>query len=184
MAAFVRGFRHWCYAYFSKPVADRRVYQLLRKQAVQKILEIGIGNAERSLRMIEMAATRFPVEQVSFSGVDLFEMRSADQPAGLSLKAAHKKLTASGARIRLVPGDPFAALARMANTIGPTDLIVISADQTGESLARAWFYLPRLMHETSQVLQETLVNGQLQLLPISMLEIHRLAGTGQKRRAA
>jgi hypothetical protein len=65
-------------------------------------------------------------------------------------------LAASGARLRLVPGDPYSALAHAANSLLDTDLVVIRADQDPVALERAWFYLPRMLHEQSVVLVEQL----------------------------
>lgn len=104
--------------------------------------------------MIEAAALHSPVGDVHYTGIDLFEDRTATDGPGMPLKAAHRLLKATGARIQLVPGDPHTALSRAANALGGTELVVISAGHDPKSLAQAWFYLPRMLREGSQVLVE------------------------------
>jgi len=70
---------------------------------------------------------------VSYVGVDLFEDRSTADAAAqrISLKAAHRLLCSSGARVRLLPGDPYSVLARAANHLGKADLVVVSSELPG-----------------------------------------------------
>jgi len=179
MAGF---FRSLYLRYFSQPKADRAIYKLLKKQPMRKILELGIGTGERTLRVLEHCPAS---DETSYTGIDMFEARQNGDGAGLSLKAAHKLLSASGAKVRLVPGDPFSALSRSANAIGKQDLIVISADQDRESLAKAWFYVPRMLGETTVVLLEDKVDGISTLRTVPHDEIATLAQPpGKSRRAA
>ena len=69
----------------------------------------------------------------------------------MTFKQAHQLLKATGATIRLVPGNAFSALARMANDVTETDLLIIGADQNQAALAKAWFYVPRMLHAHSLV---------------------------------
>lgn len=173
-------------AYFSKPAGDRIVYRAIRRTRARKILELGLREGRRARRIIE-AATRGAAESVSYTGIDLFELRPPAENDGLSLKEAHSLLKPTRARVRLIPGDPFAALARMANEIGPCDLIVIASDQPAESLERAWFYVPRLLHATTNVFIER--PGSEQAATRCELLAHdeirrRAALCGHRRRAA
>jgi hypothetical protein len=140
-------------AYLAKPAADRVVYRAVRNTRAGHLVGLGLGCGRLTRNLIQLAAQYTARERVRFTGIDLFEMRPAASP-GLSLKQAHSLLTPSGARVRLVPGDPFSALARTANSLLDTDLVVIRADQDPASLQRAWFYLPRMLHEHSVVLVE------------------------------
>ncbi len=136
--------------YLSRPVHERCLYRAVWRHKFRSVVEIGMGTGLRSRRLI--AAARYVAANpgVRFTGIDLFEARPGDAP-GMTLKSAHRLLKPLVHKLQLVPGDPFSALSRMANTLGGTDLIVISADQTGDSLERAWFYLPRMLHEHSLV---------------------------------
>jgi hypothetical protein len=187
MLPLVRQCRRFYLDYFSQPASDRVLYRALRKRPAHKILELGIGAGQRTLRMLEIVAACRPDSQISYAGIDLFEARSETDGPGLSLKAAHQQLRASGAKVRLVPGDPLSALARMANEIGPVDLIVISADQDRDSLARSWFYFPRMLHAATRVFLEEreTTDGPAQLSELSRAQINdRVALTAPRRSAA
>lgn len=174
-------FRSLYLRYFSQPKADRALYKLLKKQPMRKILELGIGTGERTLRVLEHCPAS---DETSYTGIDMFEARQNGDGPGLSLKSAHKLLSASGAKVRLVPGDPMGALSRSANAIGKQDLIVISADQDRESLAKAWFYVPRLLTETTTVLLEEKHDGESSLRTVPHDEIATLAQPPAKGRRA
>jgi hypothetical protein len=168
-------------SYFSKPKGFRPLYRAIRKRPPTKIVELGIGTAERTLRMLELCEAG---SETSYTGIDLFEARGEGAGPGLSLKAAHTKLAATGVKVRLVPGDPFSALARSANALSGQDLILISADQDREALARAWFYVPRMMHPGTFVLLEELVDGEPVLSQLLLVDVETLAQAPKGRRAA
>ena len=175
-------------SYLSKPVADRLIYRLIPRRRVLKIVEFGVGSGQRAIRMIQAAAYFTTPEQVQYTGIDLFEARGDPTRPGLALKEAHRLLKATDARIRLLPGDPFSALARAANSLADTDLVIISADQDPVSLARAWFYLPRMLHSGSQVYQAYQEevrdpNQAVALRLVPLAEIHSLAAARSRRAA-
>jgi hypothetical protein len=121
-----------------------------------------------------------------YAGIDLFELSSDVGPPKLSLKSAHCKLKPTGAKVRLVPGDPFTALARSANEIGACDVIVVAGGHDPDALGRAWFYIPRLLHPGTQVFVERV--GEAANVSVFELlsheEIRRLAHAGMPRRTA
>ena len=167
-------------AYFSQPKQYRSLYKLLRSKPLRRITEVGVGQAQRTLRMLELCP---PTEDTAYTGIDLFEARQNGDGPVLPLKAAHSLLATTGAKIRLVPGDPFSALARTANALARQDLILISADQDRESLAKAWFYVPRMLHETTTVLLEEPAGDATVLRSVGHEEIAKLAGAKGKRAA-
>jgi hypothetical protein len=136
--------------------------------------------------MIQAAQSRFPESQVCYAGVDEFEARAAGQTAGLPLKAAYQMLRRTGARIRLLPGDPATAIPRGANTLAKVDLLVISAGITPESLAPAWLYVPRVLSEQSLVVHERSdsVGSPVGFRVVSRRRIEELAIRATGRRAA
>ncbi len=140
-------------AYFAKPAADRAVFRNIRKIRAGHLVGIGLGDGELARKMILLAGQDTTRPKVRFTGIDLFEMRP-DSGACMTLKQAHRMLHSLDARVQLVPGDPFTALARTANSLLDTDLVVIRATQLGDALDRAWFYLPRMLHDGSLVLIE------------------------------
>ncbi len=172
-------------AHFSKPATDRVLYRAIQKRRFRAILEIGLGSADRALRMIRLAQRAAGHEAVRYVAIDMFEARPAEN-RGLSLKEAHRVLKTTGAHVQLIPGDPASALARSANALGPLDLVIISGDCDEQSLAGAWFYLPRVLHSGSHLYLESggpREQGRpLRLLPAS--EIEERAGAQRRRRAA
>ncbi len=171
--------------YLSSPAADRPVYRAIRRHRVRTVLELGIGDGRRAQRMIEMAAQYAPIEEIRYAGIDLFEGRTAADGPGVNLKLAYRMLNGTGAKVQLVPGDPFSGLARAANSLRQVDLIVVSARLDREQLSRAWFYVPRLLHEKTVVLQESiLAGGRLQMQQLALEEIEQLAASTAARRAA
>jgi len=140
-------------AYLSKPVSERVIYRKIGKSRPTRLVVLGLGNGELARRMIRMASRFSPGKQVTFTGIDLFEMRTGGA-AVLSLRDAYRLLCPHGAKIRLVPGDPQAALATAANSLLDTDMVVVRADQDADRMRTAWFYVPRMLHAASTVLIE------------------------------
>lgn len=138
-------------ARFSKPTEDRAIYRTIQKSGAKRFVEIGIERAVRSQRMIEMAAAETPLEDIVYTGIDPFEGRGEIDGLGLSLKKAHHVLRETGARIRLLPGDPLRVLARSANNLGSADILLIATPRAARGLDRAWFYIPRILAPTGVV---------------------------------
>jgi hypothetical protein len=170
-------------SHLSKPASDRPIYRLVNRRRIRRIVELGVGLGGRAVRMIEAAAFHGPIGDVRYTGIDLFEDRTGSEGPGMPLKTAHRLLKATGARIQLVPGDPFTALSRVANGLGGTELVIISAGYDPESLARAWFYLPRMLREGSQVLVEQAQGpeGRLAVRAVREERIAELAATSSDR---
>ena len=100
------------------------------------------------------------------------------------LKEAHHRLKRHGVHVHLIPGDPFSALARSANTLTGTDLIVIRGDQATEALRRSWFYVPRMLHEQSVVLQESNSATAVHFTTLSRTSIDQWASENTASRRA
>jgi len=147
--------------WFAKPAVERCVEQTVKRQRPRRILEIGLGDGARARRVISLAQRYHARHEVHFIGIDLFEDRHGEQPL-FSLKDAYRQLRSTGARVRLVPGDPYGALVRAANSLAGIDLVLISAEVSKASLASAWFYLPRTLAKNAIVLwaDGTLPDGE------------------------
>ena len=171
--------------YLSNPPEARCLYRAVWRHRVASIVEIGMGLGLRSRRLISTAHSVNPGQPIRFTGIDMFEARPDDSP-GMTLKRAHRELKPLVSRLQLVPGDPFSALARTANSLGDTDLVVISADQDEESLERAWFYLPRMLHANSLVFVEQASSkpGKSVFCQLEMKQIDSRASAVASRRAA
>jgi hypothetical protein len=134
--------------------------------------------------MIALALRHHRSEQVRYAGLDLFEARPEGAPR-LSLKAAHRLLSVTGAQVRLVPGDLRSGLLHSANTLTKTDLVVISSDVDQSLLESAWFYFPRMLHPDSVVMLE-LGNVRPSFQPLNHDQVVELAkkAAGVVRRAS
>jgi hypothetical protein len=170
--------------HLSNPASDRAIYRLLQQGNVRKIVELGVATGERTLQMIEIAATRIPRAEIRYTGLDLFEARSEADGRGMAFKTAYQTLRATGATVQLVPGDPLAGLARIANTLGKVDLLIFSAGLP-MSQPESWRFVPRLLHDRTQVgVEERMANGQTTLQWKPAEEIHRYAAAASRRKAA
>ncbi len=171
-------------AHFSKPVGDRALYQAIGRLPARRILEIGIGSADRTMRLVKLARQMAGGEPVRYVAIDMFEGRGSDQPRGLSLKETHRLLATTGVPTQLIPGEPAPALARAANALANMDLVLISAQHDATSLAGGWFYVPRMLHPGTQVFLETRATDggtSLRLMPAAEIEV---LATSTRRRAA
>jgi hypothetical protein len=162
--------------HFSKSPIDRLIYRAIHRGKLTKITEVGVGLGQRALRMIEIARMHAPADQVRYVGVDPFEGRTEADGPGLSLKEAYQLFRTTGIKSRLLPGDPFTALSHGANIVGPADLVIVSRSVESRAMARAWFYLPRMLHNTSRVLIEEVRGGQVILRELSIARVRELAG--------
>lgn len=174
---------HFCY--FSNPPANRPIYRAIRRLRATKIVELGIGDGRRTLRMIAAAKLASPGRNIQYVGFDRFE--DQPEPAGprLTLKAAHRLLGGLGVRARLVPGEPRESLIGVANSLGMVDLLVLPAEMVSPSTVRTWFFIPRMLHPGSVVLVERAqADGRKSFEPMPRTEIDALAAAGAVRRAA
>ncbi len=140
--------------HFSKPASDRAVYQAVYQRRIRRIVELGVGTAQRAARLIEVAAGRSPSDQIVYTGVDPFEGRTAVDGPGMTLKATYRTLRATGARVSLLPGDPATIFSAAANNLGTADLVLIAWPMPRTMLPRACYYLRRMLHDGSLVLLE------------------------------
>jgi hypothetical protein len=173
-------------AYLSQPATDRLLYRSIDKRPLRSILEIGVGSGVRAERLIAVTMRHTTDAELCYTGIDLFE----DRPAGaerIGLKQAYQSLRQQHVKVQLVPGDPFAALARISNYITGVDLVVVSGDQDADSMARAWLFLPRMIHaETLIFSQATDAHGKLtDFVEMTRQQLDELAGLrGRRKRMA
>ncbi len=176
--------KHAYLVYLSQPATDRAIYRLIDKRPIRSILELGVGDGVRAERMIAVASRQDA--ELLYTGIDLFEDRPAGAPQ-IALKQAYQQLRQQHVKVRLVPGDPFDALARIANETSGIDLVVVAGDQDPEAMARAWLFLPRMIHDDTLVLSQA-ADAQGRLADFSQLtrqQVDELAGLrGRRRRVA
>ena len=173
--------RYLYYAHLSHPSHERLLYRWIKRRLTTRLVEVGMGPAVRSARMIALASSLAQGSAVQYTGVDLFEARG-DGTAGVTLKRAFCLLRPTGARVRLVPGDVLTALSRHANHLAGIDLVVISADQDPYSLGQAWLYVPRMLHAQSLVFLEKRSPQGSEFPLMSHRDIEAAAGRALRRR--
>ncbi len=166
--------------HFSHPGSERPLYRAIRRTGPRRIVEIGLGDCRRAIRLIRAARLVHPAEPICYTGIDLFEAGSDPSLHTVSLRQAYQLLRATGAAVRLVPGPCGAALARVANTLLGTDLLIIAHRADEPALRSAWFYVPRMLHERSQVLVYQRQGDRIQFARLSSEEISRLASAGSR----
>jgi hypothetical protein len=165
----------------AKPAAERVLFAAIADGAINRIVEIGVGDCSRGRRLIDLSA-KYGGETVSYCGLDLFESAPHGR-ATMRLKDAFRKLQMSGAKIKLVPGEPQLTMATCANGLTNTDLIVFGSQFDWESLGPVWMYVPRMLGKRSQVWRQ-LDDGCFER--ISFAEVERLAERAieQRRKSA
>jgi hypothetical protein len=142
-------------AYASQPRTDRQLYRLVKLHGISRIVELGIGSVERATSMISVAQRYAADGKVAYTGLDWFDARSGDLPA-MKLKQTYCELQATGAQIRLTPGEPARSLRAISNSHPHTGLLLISAAVSDSTLEAAWFYVPRMLDGRSIMLRERL----------------------------
>lgn len=153
--------------YLSKPVSQRALFLHAIEHPVGSILEIGIGSGERIKQVLSLCNMPEGVTQIRYAGVDPFESAGAGVPH-MNLKAAHRMLSEFGVKAHLIPGEPAGALARVAHTVLPSDLIIIDgcwgADAAQQKAITDW--LPRLCHAKSTIFATSTPGGKLETIPL------------------
>jgi hypothetical protein len=135
--------------------------------------------------LIDAAARFTPRSDIQYIGMDSFEDRGETDGPGLSLLTAYRKLTRSGVKIKLIPGDPLRSLARAANELGQVDLLIISPQSETDRLSRIWYFVPRLLHAQSQIFVEQLLPGSKKAFQaVSPREIDQWAAKAVRWKAA
>ncbi len=167
-----------------QPAADRVVFQAIYRAKAQRILELGLTSAARTLRMLTVARLATPSKTPYYIGIDLFEDRPGPTPAVWSLREAYRTLRAAGAQVRLVPAEPSMGLMQVANELGKLDLMLISAGAMPAENSHLWLFLPRMLNQQAVVLCQHLGGGnQASFERLDCAALGRLAALTKHRAA-
>lgn len=169
--------------WLSGPSSERTLYRQMAKVKPTRILEIGLGMGVRTLRMFDVARRYCDSNEISYTGIDLFESRGADSGA-LKMKDAYKLLRQQGVKVKLVPGDALAAMTMTANSLSNTDLIVIDSDIAEASLDQAWRYFPRMIHENTLILRQTRQEDRKAFTRLTSADVDSLIEQAEQQRPA
>jgi len=174
-------------SYLSHPDAFRPIYRAIRRTRPTAILELGIGDGQRAVRMLRLASLSRRPGEIRYTGLDRFEDRAACDGPGMTLKLAHRLLSRTAARIRLLPGEPLQTLGSRANDLGRFDVAIFSWRLDYQQSGWAWYFVPRLLDEQALVFREkVLPGGRLVVETLDRAHIDCLARQARpvKRRAA
>ena len=174
-------FRYFKLCRFSQPTHHRALYRGVATDNVRRIVEIGVGNGERTSHLIASILRQHDASDVRYAGIDLFE---AGGDASIPLKEFHAKLKPFKINLRVVPGVAATALQRTANDLRGTDWVIISGDQPTESIDAAWHFLPRMLHQKSKVWMETPERNRFDVLTARDVSEQLALRVKKRRRAA
>jgi hypothetical protein len=176
---------HYAYlAHLSRPKAVRKLYRLVKRLRICRIVEIGVSDVQRTVRLIRTAQRFAGDKGVTYAGLDWFDARPDGQPP-LALKDAYRMLHQTKASVRLVPGEPAVSLSAVANWLPHTGLLLISPTVADDSLASSWLFVPRMLDDRSVVLREHLsVDAEPAFTRLSAAELAQYAGQTPASRAA
>lgn len=176
---------YWKLVLFGKPEADRAVYKLASRLVPLQIVEFGLGNGQRAENLIRVVQRRCdPGVPLRYTGIDLFEGRPEGE-SRLTLINAHRRLTLTGAKVRLLPGDFAGSLPRLANQLQGVELMIVTTGQTMKELAGSWYFVPRILSENGVLLLKCRDESEDSFLKITRSEVEALAlRSGPHRRVA
>lgn len=167
-------FQFWALTWFSKPACDRLLYKLAAKHRPKCIVQFGLASLQQAEKLIQVCQHFSGCEEIRYTAIDQFEART-NKVAGLTLKEAHRVLSTTGAKTRVMPGDAPQMLPRMANQLTGTELLVISLDGGRETLDSCWFFIPRMLQAGSLVLLQENRGAGGAFQPLSVADVEQLA---------
>jgi hypothetical protein len=162
--------------HFAKPASQRSLIRHLLEHPIGSVMEIGMGDGQRTRRVLELIQRSRPIETLRYVGVDLFESSEGVEPH-LTLKQAHRMLSELGVKGQLIPGDVGTTLPRVAHSVQPCQLVIVDGyDHLGASQTLE-HWLPRLVASGGQVFCSKLPGASLDSITV-------MAAVDAARRAA
>lgn len=104
---------------------DKKLFRKIDSMSVQSVLEITVGDGQRSLAMLQRLTHKGHSTPIHYIAIDEFELGGGL----LTLREFHKQLREFPAKAHLVPMPIDAGLDRVVRTYGQVDLIIWSSDE-------------------------------------------------------
>jgi hypothetical protein len=181
-------FRYAARAFFSKaaPTPEKELLRIAKQHTIRRIVEVGIDSVDSTAQLLEALVKQAKDAPIKYTALDLFDARPDGAPS-TPLVGVYRRFIATGAKVRLTPGDLAPSLCAEANSLADTDLLLLSREASDEALAHAWFYVPRMCHPGTLVLRRTDgeatdTTGEWETIPLA--EISARANYRPARRAA
>lgn len=121
-------------------------------------MEIGTWTGDRAVTMIKLAKRYHEAKEIDYYGFDLFGQMTTERFAEEKSKwpptqqEADKKLSTTGANIRLFQGDTMKILPDMVPKLPKMDLVFIDGGHSLETIANDWHWVSKLMHDKTVVI--------------------------------
>jgi hypothetical protein len=181
-------FRYAARAFFSKtaPTPEKQLLRIAKQHTIRRIVEVGIDSVDSTAQLLDALVKQAKDAPVKYTALDLFDARPDGTPT-TPLVGVYRRFIATGAKVRLTPGDLAPSLCAEANSLADTDLLLLSREASDEALVHAWFYVPRMCHPGTLVLRRTDgMDGDAtgEWAPISLSDIAARANFRTARRAA
>ena len=144
------------YDTFRAPRRYHHLYDTIRTLKAKSILEVGVWNGKRAVKMINEALQHTP--KILYVGYDLFEDLgeagyqeefSKRPPSEEEVKILLKK---TGVEILLFKGNTLKTLPESIEGLPKIDFIFIDGGHSVETIASDWLFIQKLMHDTSVVI--------------------------------
>ena len=169
------------YCYFLRPVAERALHRLIQKRKPGTVIEIGLGDGERSVRLIK-SVLRFRPHGGRYYGIDPFEA-NADRPH-ISLKEAYLRLRRLQCEATFFPGHPAIVIPNVANQITDVELLVVGPEVDASDLVDTFPFWPRMLDKGGVVAQYDAAAEKYLVLSWDDVTERARQQTRQQRRAA
>lgn len=181
-------FRYAARAFFSKPTPapEKQLLRIAKQHVIRRVVEVGVDSVDATAQLLETLVKQAKDEPVKYTALDLFDARP-EEAAKTPLVGVYRRFIATGAKVRLTPGELAPSLASEANSLAETDLLLLSREATDEALAHAWFYIPRMCHQGTIVLRRTEGEegaAEGEWATVSLSDIAARANSRDVRRAA
>jgi hypothetical protein len=149
-------FRYAARAFFSKtaPTPEKQLLRIAKQHTIRRVVEVGIDSVDSTAQLLDALVKQAKDAPIKYTALDLFDARPQGAPS-TPLVGVYRRFIATGAKVRLTPGDLAPSLCAEANSLADTDLLLLSRDASDEALAHAWFYVPRMCHPGTLVLRRT-----------------------------
>lgn len=133
------------------------LFDSIRRIKPKNILEIGVWNGRRGVKMIKLAQ-ELSSGEISYFGTDLFmAMNNEIMDAELSKfpptkKEVQERLEQTRAKIHLIEGDTTKSLPAKLDSLPMMDFVFIDGGHAVDTIASDWACVERLMHKDTVVI--------------------------------